>query len=50
MHSIIFIAPSHVYYKLYGASPDVAIENLTYAGSGEGEPVFWCSQTIGNSW
>lgn len=48
-HSIIFIAPSDVYYKLHGESPDVAVENLTYAGSGEDEPAIWFAQTIGNA-
>jgi ubiquitin carboxyl-terminal hydrolase L3 len=49
VHSIIFIAPSDVYYKLHGASPNVAVQDLKYSGSGDNEPVIWFSQTIGNS-
>ena len=49
VHSIIFIAPSDVYYKLHGSSPDVAVEDLTYDGSGENQPITWFPQTIGNS-
>jgi ubiquitin carboxyl-terminal hydrolase L3 len=49
VHSIIFIAPSDVYYKLHGSSPNVAIEDITYDGSGEDVPVTWFPQTIGNS-
>jgi ubiquitin carboxyl-terminal hydrolase L3 len=49
VHSIIFIAPSDVYYKLHGSSPNVAIEDITYNGSGEDVPVTWFPQTIGNS-
>jgi ubiquitin carboxyl-terminal hydrolase L3 len=44
VHSIIFIAPSDVYYKLHGSSP-----NVTFDGSGEEQPVTWFPQTIGNS-
>jgi ubiquitin carboxyl-terminal hydrolase L3 len=49
VHSIIFIAPSGVYYKLHGASPNFAVQDLNYAGSGDDEPVIWFSQTIGHS-
>lgn len=49
VHSIIFIAPSDVYYKLHGESPDFAVQDLTYAGSGDNEPVIWYPQTIGNA-
>lgn len=49
VHSIIFIAPSDVYYRLHGSSPDVAVENITYDGSGENVPVTWFPQTIGNA-
>lgn len=49
VHSLIFIAPSDVYYKIHGDSPDFDVEKLTYAGSGEDEPVTWFAQTIGNA-
>ena len=49
VHSIIFIAPSDVYYKLHGSSPNVAVEDITFDGSGEEQPVTWFPQTIGNS-
>lgn len=49
VHAIIFIAPSDVYYKLHGESPDFDVKDLTYAGSGESEPVTWFAQTIGNA-
>jgi ubiquitin carboxyl-terminal hydrolase L3 len=49
VHSIIFIAPSDVYHKLHGASANVAVQDLTYAGSGDSEPVIWFPQTIGHA-
>lgn len=49
VHSLIFIAPSDVYYKIHGDSPDFKVENLTYSGSGDSEPVTWFAQTIGNA-
>lgn len=49
VHSIIFIAPSDVYYKLHGNSPYVVAKDLTYAGCGEDEPVVWFPQTIGHA-
>lgn len=49
VHSIIFIAPSDVYFKLHGENPDVDVKDLTYTGHGESEPVTWFPQTIGNS-
>lgn len=49
VHSLIFIAPSDVYYKIHGEDPDVEVEDLTYDGNGDSEPVTWFPQTIGNA-
>lgn len=50
VHSIIFIVPSDVYYKLHAnARNHVPVNDLTYAGSGDNEPVVWYPQTIGNA-
>jgi ubiquitin carboxyl-terminal hydrolase L3 len=46
VHAIIFIAPANVYYKLHSEGKP---KELTYAGTGDHEPVIWFKQTIGHS-
>jgi ubiquitin carboxyl-terminal hydrolase L3 len=46
VHAIIFIAPANVYYRLHSEGKP---KDLTYAGTGENEPVIWFKQTIGHS-
>jgi ubiquitin carboxyl-terminal hydrolase L3 len=46
VHAIIFIAPANVYFRLHSEGQP---SELTYAGTGEGEPVMWFKQTIGHA-
>ena len=45
--SLIFIAPADVYHRV--RAMDGGSKELTYDGSGDGEPVIWFKQTIGHA-
>lgn len=45
--ALVFIAPADVYHRV--RAQDGGTKDLTYAGSGEGEPVIWFQQTIGHA-
>ena len=47
VHALIFIAPADVYHRV--RQSDSGGKELTYDGAGEGEPVVWFKQTIGNA-
>lgn len=46
VHAVIFISPADVYHRV---RENDGSKELTYNGSGEGEPVMWFKQTIGHA-
>jgi len=45
--ALVFIAPADVYHRV--RAQDGGTKDLTYAGSGDEEPVIWFQQTIGHA-